>query len=145
MHLKLVVYGLVNMSACWLLIRPNGSPAFLARLKSGRFHIGMNTLLTPDEYDYILKDSRARVLIMSEGIWDKIAPICEANPQLKHIIVVGGTPPSTSNSQHLTTYSDWIANQATTCETYSTHREDYATLNYSSGSTGQPEGHFACP
>ncbi|MEM8859618.1 MAG: benzoate-CoA ligase family protein [Chloroflexota bacterium] len=114
--------------------------SFFGTLKIGAIHIGMNTLLTSDEYDYILKDSRARVLIVSGGIWDKIAPICEANPQLEHIVIVGDHTPETSHSQHMASYADWIGDQATTCETFPIHREDYATLNYSSGSTGQPKG-----
>ena len=107
---------------------------FFGTLKIGAIHIGLNTLLTTDEYDYMLKDSRARVLIVSEAIWDKIDPIRKANPQLEHIIVIG------EGKFGARTYADWIGSQSAECETFGTHREDYATLNYSSGSTGQPKG-----
>ncbi len=107
---------------------------FFGTLKIGGIHIGMNTLLTAAEYDYILKDSRARVLIVGEALWDRIDSIREANPQLEHIIVIGEAKFGAR------TYSDWIGNESTECEPFGTHREDFATLNYSSGSTGQPKG-----
>lgn len=114
--------------------RPEWVTSFFGTLKIGAIHIGMNTLLTAGEYDYILKDSRARVLIMSDSLWDKIEPIREANPQLEHIIVIGDPPAGTES------YAAWIAKESPECETFATHREDYATLNYSSGSTGTPKG-----
>ena len=55
-------------------------------------------------------------------------------PHLEHVIVIGEAPAGT------TAYSDWIAAQSPDCQTFPTHREDYATLNYSSGTTGQPKG-----
>ena len=43
---------------------PEWVTAFFGILKVGGIAIGMNTLLKPNEYDYILRDSRARVLIV---------------------------------------------------------------------------------
>ncbi|MGB1249928.1 MAG: benzoate-CoA ligase family protein [Candidatus Promineifilaceae bacterium] len=113
---------------------PEWVTCFFGTLKLGAIHIGMNTLLTSEEYDYMLKDCRARVLIVSELVWDKIAPIRTANPQLEHVIVIGAAQNGT------VAYSDWIGAESAECKTFPTHREDFATLNYSSGSTGQPKG-----
>lgn len=113
---------------------PEWVTCFFGTLKIGAIHIGMNTLLTANEYDYILQDSRARVLILSEALWDKIDAIRAAHPQLEHIIVIGTAKEGTI------AYTDWIAKESTECDTFATHREDFATLNYSSGSTGQPKG-----
>ncbi|NJN54090.1 MAG: benzoate-CoA ligase family protein [Anaerolineae bacterium] len=99
----------------------------------GAVSLGLNTLLTPDEYDYILRDSHAHVVIVHEDLLPKIAKIQADQPYLKHVIVIG-------SSAGITSYSDWIADESTECERVNTHREDFATLNYSSGTTGQPKG-----
>ncbi|MDJ0754954.1 MAG: benzoate-CoA ligase family protein [Ardenticatenaceae bacterium] len=107
---------------------------FFATLKIGAIHVGINTLLTPEEYDYILNDCRARILIVSEPLLEKIEVIRERQSFLEEVIVLGDPQPGALG------YKQWIDGHPTTCATYPTHREDIATLNYSSGSTGQPKG-----
>lgn len=107
---------------------------FFGTLKIGAVHIGMNTLLTADEYLYILNDSRAGVLIVQDAIWSSISSVRHQAKHLKHVIVVGDAAPDCIS------YADWISEESDACETFETHREDYATLNYSSGTTGQPKG-----
>ncbi len=107
---------------------------FFGTLKIGAISIGMNTLLTPAEYDYILRDSRARVLIVHEMLLPKINEIRADQPFLEQVIVIG------SGEGADQTYADWINGQSTELATALTHREDYCTLNYSSGTTGQPKG-----
>lgn len=118
---------------------PEWVTSFFGTLKIGAIHIGLNTLLTPAEYLYMLQDSRASVLIVQEALYPAIAEIREQAPFLKHVIVLS------SESSHelppdVISYTDWIAEESNECDTYPTHREDYATLNYSSGTTGQPKG-----
>ncbi|GIK58390.1 MAG: benzoate-CoA ligase family protein [Chloroflexi bacterium] len=112
---------------------PEWVTCFFGTLKIGAVSLGLNTLLTPGEYDYILRDSHAHVLIVHEELLPKIAEIRAGQPYLRHVIVIGGENEDTS-------YAKWIANEPTTCERVHTHREDLATLNYSSGTTGQPKG-----
>ena len=50
------------------LDQPAWVTSFFGIVKIGAAAIGMNTLLTPPEYDYILRDSRARVLIVHEKL-----------------------------------------------------------------------------
>ncbi|MDX1520355.1 MAG: benzoate-CoA ligase family protein [Anaerolineae bacterium] len=113
---------------------PEWITSFFGTLKIGAISIGMNTLLTPAEYDYIVRDSRARVLIVHESLLPKIEEIRAGQPFLEHVIVIGA-----GNGPNLA-YSDWIAPEPTRLETTPTHREDFCTLNYSSGTTGQPKG-----
>ena len=113
---------------------PEWITSFFGTLKIGAIHIGMNTLLTAEEYAYILQDSRARVLIVQDALYDKIAQIREQAPHLEHVIVIGDAP------EHTVGYGEWLGGVSAECDTYPTHREDYATLNYSSGTTGQPKG-----
>ncbi len=108
--------------------------AFFGTIKIGAIALGMNTLLTPPEYDYILRDSRARVLIVHQDLLPKIEPILQDQPFLEQVIVIGNAQGS------LTSFNEWIAEQPTDLGPALTHREDSATLNYSSGTTGQPKG-----
>ena len=45
--------------------RPEWVTTFFATAKIGGVALGMNTLLATEEYDYILKDARVRVLVLS--------------------------------------------------------------------------------
>jgi benzoate-CoA ligase family protein len=107
---------------------------FFGTLKIGAVHVGINTLLTPQEYAYILQDSRARVLVVQDSLYPMIAEIEHQTPFLEHLIVIGNAP------KEIQSYASWIEGESTTCDPSPTHREDFATLNYSSGTTGQPKG-----
>ena len=48
--------------------RPEWVSTFFATAKIGGVALGMNTLLSVQEYDYILKDARVRVLVVYEKI-----------------------------------------------------------------------------
>jgi len=110
--------------------------SYFGALKMGAVALGLNTLLTTADYDYILRDSHARVLIVHESLVPKIEPLRVGHPFLKYVIVIG---PATPGSR---SYADWIAGESRTCERVQTHRDDFATLNYSSGTTGEPKGIF---
>ncbi len=113
---------------------PEWVTSYFGTLKIGGVALGLNTLLTPGEYDYTFRDSRARVLIVHEGLLPQVEPILEDQPFLKYVVVIG------QGGETAVSYQDWIAGESTELETTMTHREDYATLNYSSGTTGQPKG-----
>jgi benzoate-CoA ligase family protein len=122
------VVGILNFD------NPEWVACYFGIIKIGGVALGMNTLLTPGEYDYILRDSHARILIVHPNLLPSIEKIRENQPFLEHIIVLGAGDADT------TSYSDWIKDESTTCERMNTHRDDFATLNYSSGTTGQPKG-----
>lgn len=109
--------------------------SFFGILKIGAISLGMNTLLEEAQYDYILRDSRARVLIVHESLLPKLAALRDNQAALEHIIVIGQPQRTTDHS-----FQDWIASEETTLVTAETHRDDFCTLNYSSGTTGQPKG-----
>jgi acyl-coenzyme A synthetase/AMP-(fatty) acid ligase len=59
--------------------------------------------------------------------------VCGNSPFLKHVIVIG-------QREGYQSYAAWIAGRPTTFETAPTHRNDFCSLNYSSGTTGEPKG-----
>ena len=47
--------------------------AFLGCLKAGVVAVPVNTLMTEDDYRFMLADSRARVLVVSEALYPRFA------------------------------------------------------------------------
>jgi benzoate-CoA ligase family protein len=110
---------------------------FFGALKVGGIAVGMNTLLVPNGYAYVLNDCRARVLVAHASLVDAVLEVTDRLPFLEHLIVVGDRAPSGG-----ITYAEWIDGASPTVKTAPTHRDDFATLNYSSGTTGEPKGIF---
>jgi benzoate-CoA ligase family protein len=113
---------------------PEWVACFFGTLKIGAIHVGMNTLLTSAEYDYMLNDTRMRVLIVHEKVFPAIQPVLGEQEHLRDVIVIGNAPAP------YTSYEAWVHGESDQLEAASTHREDIATLNYSSGTTGEPKG-----
>ena len=63
--------------------------AFLGAVKTGVVPIPVNTLMTEDDYRFMLADSRARVLVVSEALFPKFANLIAASPDLMQVIVSG--------------------------------------------------------
>lgn len=108
--------------------------AYFAALKIGAVAVSMNTLLKPHEHAYILRDSRARVLVVHKALLPAIEPVRSQLAYVRHIVVVGGGQPGDLH------YADWIKNEPADLAAASTHRDDFCALNYSSGTTGEPKG-----
>ena len=56
--------------------------AFLGAIKAGLVPVAVNTLLTGGDYDFMLRDSRARALIVSESLLKVFKPILAGQPFL---------------------------------------------------------------
>ena len=63
--------------------------AFLGALKAGVVAVPVNTLMTEDDYRFMLADSRARMLVVSEGLYPKFAKLIGEFPDLVHVVVSG--------------------------------------------------------
>jgi benzoate-CoA ligase family protein len=109
--------------------------SFFGALKIGAIAVGLNTLLTPQEYAYILQDCRARVLFVHEALLSAIEGIRDQQRYLERVVVIGA--PARGGDL---AYRDWIYGEAADLATAPTHRDDLCTLNYSSGTTGDPKG-----
>ncbi|MEM9061173.1 MAG: benzoate-CoA ligase family protein [Pseudomonadota bacterium] len=106
---------------------------FWGALKAGVVPVALNTLLTTDQYRYILGDSRARALFVSAPLLETVRPILEDLPHLEVIFIVGGSDPAGLDfSREL-----GASNRR---EMVEVDEDDVAFWLYSSGSTGQPKG-----
>ncbi len=63
--------------------------AFLGALKAGVVAIPVNTLMTESDYEFMLADSRARMLVVSEALYPKFASLIGKSPDLEHVVVSG--------------------------------------------------------
>ena len=108
--------------------------AFLGAIKAGAVAVPVNTLLTEDDYRFMLEDSRARLLIVSEELLPKFAKAIEASKTLVHVIVSG------DDARGHQRFDDLLAAAKADAATASTTRDDMCFWLYTSGSTGKPKG-----
>src|ERR1700761_2322535 len=107
---------------------------FLGAIRAGIVPVPLNTLLTSDQYAYVLADCRARVLFISEALLPVVKEMLGRMPDLEHVIVAG------EQAQGFKKLSGELADESTTFATVATHADEPAFWLYSSGSTGMPKG-----
>ncbi len=136
--------GLLNLGvdleqrvALLLLDSPQFVASFFGTIKIGAVVVPMNTVLRPDDYVYLLNDSRARALLIHASIWQTIAPLRPQLKYLRHVIVVGLNEPQTAT---LHDFEQFVSSASPTLQAADTHKDDSALWLYSSGSTGFPKG-----
>jgi len=112
--------------------------AFLGCLKAGVVAVPVNTLMTENDYRFMLADSRARVLVVSDAVFDRFKNLIEDAPDLEHVIVSG------ANAQGLKSFDDLVSKAKPCTETAPTACDDIAFWLYTSGSTGKPKGAVHC-
>jgi 4-hydroxybenzoate-CoA ligase len=107
---------------------------FLGAIRAGAVPVPLNTLLTADQYAYVLADCRARVLFVSEALFPVVNDIIGRMPELECVIVSG------KNAHGHKLLSDELSGESDSFATVATHADEPAFWLYSSGSTGMPKG-----
>jgi len=121
--------------AMLLLDGPEFAWCFFGTIKIGAVAVPINTLLKPADYEYVLNNCRARVLVVNDALYPQIHSIPrEKLRYLQHIIVVGRQAPPQTLS-----FEDGIASASTELVAEPTSKDDAAFWLYSSGSTGFPK------
>jgi len=108
--------------------------AFFGAIKMGAVAIPMNTILMPRDYEYLLNDSRAHVLVVHPSLLGHIMEIRGNLKYLEHIIVAGDAHDAPLVLEDLT------ASASPELEAADTSKDDAAFWLYSSGTTGFPKG-----
>jgi benzoate-CoA ligase family protein len=115
----------------------NDSPAFAAAFwgaaKLGAVAVPVNTLLTAEECEFLLNDSRARVAVVEAEVAARLVSVRDRCPWLRAVFVVGGRVPGTLD------WDDALARAKPIAEAARTSREDVVYWGYTSGSTGPPK------
>ncbi|MGO9359298.1 MAG: AMP-binding protein, partial [Xanthobacteraceae bacterium] len=63
---------------------------FLGAIRAGIVPVPLNTLLTAEQYGYVLADCRARVLFISAALLPAVRDILVRLSGLQHVVVCGG-------------------------------------------------------
>jgi 4-hydroxybenzoate-CoA ligase len=107
---------------------------FLGAIRAGIVPVPLNTLLTADQYAYVLADCRARVLFISQALLPVVKDMVGRMPDLDHVVVSGNDAHGYKN------LADELGNESDAFTTAATHADEPAFWLYSSGSTGMPKG-----
>src|SRR6185437_10262377 len=120
--------------------------AFLGALHAGVVPVAVNTMLTVDDYAYMLAHSRARAAIVSPALAATVAgAMARASHDIGHVIVCG--TPATSGTATAATadlpghldFASLVSEAKPAPAPTDTLADDMAFWLYSSGSTGRPK------
>ncbi|MEH2162322.1 MAG: benzoate-CoA ligase family protein [Nostoc sp.] len=117
-----------NRIAILLSDTPEFVFTFWGAIWLGAIPVPINTACSLDEIQYILQNSRAKLLVTTQEWQGKLAPV--QSQFLRHILLADGENPLIS----------LLTQQEETLPCAETSRDEPAFWLYTSGSTGQPKG-----
>jgi benzoate-CoA ligase len=115
--------------------------AFLGAMYAGIVPVAVNTLLTADDYAFMLANSRSQAVIVSGALLPTVqAAMAQAPHEVKKIIVSNAPNAASSLPENAVAIGDFMAKHIAQNTPASTRPDDPGFWLYSSGSTGRPKG-----
>ena len=109
--------------------------AFFGAIKIGAIPVPANTMWTATDYEFLLRDSRAAIVVVSAALYPRIADVVPACPWVRTVVVVGG-----SECDRAIGFDALMLRGSAELVAEATSRDAPAFWLYSSGSTGRPKG-----
>jgi benzoate-CoA ligase len=111
--------------------------AFLGALYAGVVPVAVNTLLTADDYAYMLAHSRAQAALLSAPLLSVLqAALDKGGHEVRSLIVSRGNDLPAGSVD----FEDWLGANPPLATAADTRADEIAFWLYSSGSTGRPKG-----
>jgi benzoate-CoA ligase len=112
--------------------------AFLGAIYAGIVPVAVNTLLTADDYAYMLEHSRAQAVLAGGEVLSALkAALTKSDHEVRKVIVSHPVAPLDFGE---VAFEDFLDAHAAMARPARTHSDDPAFWLYSSGSTGRPKG-----
>jgi benzoate-CoA ligase len=112
--------------------------AFLGAMYAGVVPVAINTLLTADDYAYMLKHCRAQAVIVGDALRPTLEKsLAAGGHEVKHVIVARPQAPLPAGWRD---FAQWTADAGPAAGPAPTGPDDIGFWLYSSGSTGRPKG-----
>jgi benzoate-CoA ligase family protein len=119
--------------------------AFFGSIKRGAVPVPVSTLLTATDYAYMMRDTRAPVVVVSAQLLDRVGPALAEQPFVRTILIAGacdadalGWIPASLRGR-VKRLDQLMAQSSTSLEPAATVADEIAFWLYSSGSTGPPK------
>jgi len=109
--------------------------AFWGAIRAGVVPVPLNTLLTTQQYRFILADARAVALVISRELLPKVEPLLADHPSIHTVIVSDGEAPG-----YGLRFDEVLEGSSPDAPIAETCSDEVAFWLYSSGSTGNPKG-----
>lgn len=115
--------------------------AFLGALYAGVVPVALNTLLTAEDYAYMLDNSHAQAALVSAALLPTLQTAMGQTPHtLTSLIVSRPSAPLPTSATPIVNMAELIARSAPLPAATDTLADEIAFWLYSSGSTGKPKG-----
>ncbi len=106
---------------------------FFGAIRMGALPVPLNTMLTTKDYDFMVRDSGAAAIVISEMFWKTVEPALKDQPALRSIIVDGG------EFEGVFSLAELMSAAVAKADAVLADPNTPGFWLYTSGSTGQPK------